>query len=328
MENTKAEANIFFYHPDHLGSTALVTDADGEVTQHVAYIPYGEVFIEERNGVWNTPYLFNAKDLDEETGLYYYGARYLNPKDTRWLSVDPMFEKYVGMTPYHYCNGNPVVMVDPNGMEGEQSALTGVVKHSQWMLGPVGIFTQKITQKVIEFAEEKTGGKFYISWDLTAGVKGELNLNGNGVSVDAVSTSISHGKIGGSTPGGITYGTDIHLASDVPHIKVHHGVSVEIGPTESKDIQKIGPWSGTISTEPVKMEAECTYDFYITENGFFIYNYQSSVDGIDNQSEQNAPSPQSEGDESGVESKDVFSFKIGGIINLEIKFGFDFEKEK
>ncbi len=120
-DTTKPEVNIFFYHPDHLGSTALVTDADGEVTQHVAYIPYGEVFIEERNGVWNTPYLFNAKELDEETGLYYYGARYLNPKDTRWLSVDPMFEKYAGMSPYNYCAGNPVKLVDPNGMWTENS---------------------------------------------------------------------------------------------------------------------------------------------------------------------------------------------------------------
>jgi len=96
-------------------STALVTDADGEVTQHVAYIPYCEVFIEERNGVWNTPYLFNAKELDEETGLYYYGARYLDPAGAMWLSVDPLFEKYVGMTPYNYCAGNPVGLVDPNG---------------------------------------------------------------------------------------------------------------------------------------------------------------------------------------------------------------------
>ncbi len=111
----KMRDNIRLYHVDHLGSTSLVTDIDGEITQHVAYIPYGEVFVEQRNGVWNTPYLFNAKELDEETGLYYYGARYLNPKDTRWLSVDPMFEKYMGMTPYNYCMGNPVGLVDPDG---------------------------------------------------------------------------------------------------------------------------------------------------------------------------------------------------------------------
>ena len=83
----------------------------------MAYIPYGEVFVEERNGSWNTPYLFNAKEFDEETGLYYYGARYLDPTHAAWLSVDPMFEKYVGMTPYVYCAGNPVGLVDPDGEE-------------------------------------------------------------------------------------------------------------------------------------------------------------------------------------------------------------------
>jgi RHS repeat-associated protein len=78
---------------------------------------YGEVFIEERNGTWNTPYLFNGKELDEETGLYYYGARYLNPTSGMWLSTDPLFEKYVGMSPYNYCAGNPVKLVDVDGRE-------------------------------------------------------------------------------------------------------------------------------------------------------------------------------------------------------------------
>ena len=75
--------------------------------------PY--VFVEERNGTWNTPYLFNGKELDEETGLYYYGARYLDPTGAMWLSVDPLFEKYVGMSPYNYCAGNPVKLVDVDG---------------------------------------------------------------------------------------------------------------------------------------------------------------------------------------------------------------------
>jgi len=112
----KTGDNIRLYHTDHLGSTALVTDIDGEVTQHVAYIPYGEIFVEQRNGSWSSPYLFNAKELDEETGLYYYGARYLDPTNAAWLSVDPLFEKYVGMTPYGYCAGNPIGFIDPTGM--------------------------------------------------------------------------------------------------------------------------------------------------------------------------------------------------------------------
>ena len=107
--------NTYFYHPDHLGSTSLVTNSYGEITQNISYIPYGEVFVEETAGGWQSPYYFNAKELDEETGLYYYGARYLDPAGTRWLSADPMFEKYVGMSPYNYCAGNPVRLVDPDG---------------------------------------------------------------------------------------------------------------------------------------------------------------------------------------------------------------------
>ena len=79
------------------------------------YIPYGEVFVEERNSQFSTNFLFNAKELDNETGLYYYGARYLDPTGAMWLSVDPMWEKYAGMSPYNYCAGNPVKLVDPDG---------------------------------------------------------------------------------------------------------------------------------------------------------------------------------------------------------------------
>nr|WP_293531213.1 RHS repeat-associated core domain-containing protein [Prevotella sp.] len=50
---------------------------------------------EERNNIWNTPYLFNAKEFDEETGLYYYGARYYDPRLSLWMSTDPMQEKYM-----------------------------------------------------------------------------------------------------------------------------------------------------------------------------------------------------------------------------------------
>ena len=107
----------YFYIHDHLGSTSMVLDADGNISQSVTYVPYGEIFVEERNGSWNSPYLFNSKELDEETGLYYYGARYLNPTNCMWLSTDPLFEKYVGMSPYNYCVGNPVKLVDPDGRD-------------------------------------------------------------------------------------------------------------------------------------------------------------------------------------------------------------------
>ncbi len=72
-ENAKIEDNLYFYHPDHLSSTFLVTNSYGEITKNISYIPYGEIFVEETAGGWQSPYYFNAKELDEETGLYYYG---------------------------------------------------------------------------------------------------------------------------------------------------------------------------------------------------------------------------------------------------------------
>jgi len=86
----------YFFHSDHLGSSSLITDILGNTVQHLEYIPFGEVFIDERaaTSTWSTPYKFNAKELDEETGLYYYGERYYDPRTSVWISVDPLAEKY------------------------------------------------------------------------------------------------------------------------------------------------------------------------------------------------------------------------------------------
>ena len=109
----------FYYHPDHLGSSSYITNLDGEVAQHIEYVPFGEVFIEERNNTWNTPYLFNAKEFDEETGMYYYGARYYDPRLSLWMSCDPLEEKYPNVNSYSYCHNNPILLVDKTGMGDE-----------------------------------------------------------------------------------------------------------------------------------------------------------------------------------------------------------------
>jgi len=93
---TSGDNGLYFYHSDHLGSSSVITYQAGNIVQHIEYIPFGEVFIEERASAssWRTPYLFNAKELDEETGLYYYGARYYDSRLGVWISVDPLAEKY------------------------------------------------------------------------------------------------------------------------------------------------------------------------------------------------------------------------------------------
>jgi RHS repeat-associated protein len=115
------ETDQYYYHPDHLGSSSLITNLGGDLVQHIEYVPFGEVFVEERTSTWGTPYKFNAKELDEETGLYYYGARYYDARTSVWLGVDPLAEKYPGISSYVYCLNNPVKLVDPTGMGSEDT---------------------------------------------------------------------------------------------------------------------------------------------------------------------------------------------------------------
>ena len=63
-----------------------------------------------------TPYLFNAKEFDEETGMYYYGARYYDPRVSLWISTDILEEKNYGNSSYAYTY-NPITFIDPIGTD-------------------------------------------------------------------------------------------------------------------------------------------------------------------------------------------------------------------
>ncbi|EKT3966589.1 RHS repeat-associated core domain-containing protein [Flavobacterium psychrophilum] len=88
---------------------------NGQISQHVEYIAFGEVLFEEHSSSFKSPYLFNGKELDRETNLTNFGARYLDMKTSLWLNVDPLAEKMPGVSPYAYCLNNPMNMVDPDG---------------------------------------------------------------------------------------------------------------------------------------------------------------------------------------------------------------------
>ena len=92
--DTSEVEETFYYHSDHLGSTSYITDQQANVTQYDAYLPYGELLVDEHSSSADLPYKFNGKELDEETGLYYYGARYMNPVTSMWYGVDQLAEKY------------------------------------------------------------------------------------------------------------------------------------------------------------------------------------------------------------------------------------------
>jgi RHS repeat-associated protein len=112
------ESFQYYFHPDHLGSSSYITDASGEVYQHLEYFAFGETFVEEHSNTNRTPYLYNGKELDDETGLYYYGARYYDARASIWVSVDPKAADYPSYSPYAFNFGNPINFVDVDGREG------------------------------------------------------------------------------------------------------------------------------------------------------------------------------------------------------------------
>jgi RHS repeat-associated protein len=112
---TGYEEYQYFYHSDHLGSSSFITDASGYAEQHLQYLPFGETFVDQNDGKYDTPYKFSGKEKDDETGLSYFGARYYDSDLSVWLSVDPLASKYPSTSAYMYCLGNPVMLIDPNG---------------------------------------------------------------------------------------------------------------------------------------------------------------------------------------------------------------------
>jgi len=157
------EEVTYLYHPDHLGSVSVVSNQRGLPYERVEYLPFGEIWIEETDPATGyIPFRFTSKELDEETGLYYHGARYYEPTISRWMSADPagwvlinlMDEDgelvpdgwpegfgpgpSVGMKPdysiieavnwYAYVSNNPVKYVDPTGMADWNAVGTGLLK--------------------------------------------------------------------------------------------------------------------------------------------------------------------------------------------------------
>ncbi len=116
---------------DHLGNTRVTfgdrnndwqINPNTEVTQINHYYPFGL----NMEGNWNgaqgsNKYQYNGKEWNDDFGLEWndYGARFYDPASGRWLSPDPLAEKFLNWSPYNYGLNDPVNVIDPNGMESE-----------------------------------------------------------------------------------------------------------------------------------------------------------------------------------------------------------------
>jgi RHS repeat-associated protein len=122
------DPRTYFYHSDHLQSAQYISDTSGAVYQHIEYLPFGEPWMEETAGSDATPgFRFTGKEFDPETGLYYFGARYYDPRTALWVSPDPILASYLDGAPnggvyspvnlglYTYSFNSPVRLRDPDG---------------------------------------------------------------------------------------------------------------------------------------------------------------------------------------------------------------------
>ena len=105
-----------YYLQDHQGNNRVVVDSSGKVEETNHYYPFGGAFASTGNV---QPYKYNGKELDAKKGLnwYDYGARMYDAALGRWHRVDPLAEKYYGITPYNYCFDNPIKYIDPDGFQ-------------------------------------------------------------------------------------------------------------------------------------------------------------------------------------------------------------------
>ena len=115
---------IYWYHPDYIGNVEFVTDRTGQPYQHFYYAAFGDPMVSQHvgTGSFNSAFRFNAKEYDEETGNYYYGARYYEPKSSIWMGVDKLTTGRPDLTPYNFVAGNPIRLIDPDGNWHQDSA--------------------------------------------------------------------------------------------------------------------------------------------------------------------------------------------------------------
>ena len=134
---TAAEMRYHFFVTAHLGNVRVVVNDAGLVEQVNQFYPYGEAtdMGQALPASVDNPYKWGGKEWDEDQGAYDFGARMYSAADARWTTMDPMSEKYYHISPYAYCAGDPVNLVDPDGRDWYSYIDENGTEQWQWIFG-------------------------------------------------------------------------------------------------------------------------------------------------------------------------------------------------
>jgi RHS repeat-associated protein len=179
---------FYYYNQDHLGNNREVVDIKGRVMQVTNYYPFGAPYADDTamKGENLQPYKYNCKELDKMHGLntYDYGARQYDPILARWDRMDPLAEKYYGISPYAYCANNPVNAIDKEGK------LTLFINgfHNGWE-GGTSTYWNGFDNAIMSHFNDRN--KLYYDGSL-GGIFGISNMGGNQITLNFSSTYTSN----------------------------------------------------------------------------------------------------------------------------------------
>ena len=119
MATTGNATEVRYFLTDHLGSVRVVATDKDNVLERNDYQPFGKRWDTASLPVADNRYRFSGKEDQAFVGLPFsdYGTRMYDPERVRWLTQDPLMEKYYSIGQYNYCVGNPVKFTDENGKQ-------------------------------------------------------------------------------------------------------------------------------------------------------------------------------------------------------------------
>jgi len=157
----------YYYHADGLGSITALSNASGNIIQRYEYDSFGNQTITTNGGI-KQPFTFTAREFDAETGMYFYRARYYDPKAGRFVTRDPIGFNGGDVNLYAYVGNNPVNWGDPEGLQPPPFPYQSFPGMKRSHINPFSTITQKnvnIAESIYSFWKFKAKVENRGDWD-------------------------------------------------------------------------------------------------------------------------------------------------------------------